>query len=44
MARQQRPEGAAVESRYTEQHLLDGIATWSLDSLLRMDEEFIVAV
>jgi hypothetical protein len=25
-------------------HLLDGIATWSLDSLLRMDAEFIIAV
>ena len=44
MARQQRRRAPRWRGRYTDQHLLDGIATWSLDSLLRMDEEFIVAV
>ena len=29
---------------YTDQHLFDGMATWSPENLLRMDEQFVVAV
>ena len=30
--------------RYTDQRPLDGMTTWSPESLLRMDEQFVVAV
>ena len=35
---------APSHRRYTDHHPLDGMATWSSDSLLRMDEQFVVAV
>jgi hypothetical protein len=44
MVRQQRRRAPRTQSRYTDQHLFDGMATWPPESLLRMDEQFIVAV
>jgi hypothetical protein len=44
MGRQQRRTEPRSQDRYTDQHPLDGVATWSPESLLRMDEQFIVAV
>jgi hypothetical protein len=35
---------ASPEAPYTDQHLFDGMATWSPENLLRMDEQFVVAV
>jgi hypothetical protein len=44
MVTQQRRRAPQSQSRYTDQHLVDGMATWSPESLLRMDEQFVVAV
>ena len=35
---------APSQRRHTDHHPLDGMATWSSESLLRMDEQFVVAV
>jgi hypothetical protein len=42
MKRQHRK--APSQRPYTDHHPLDGMATWSSESLLRMDEQFVVAV
>jgi hypothetical protein len=44
MGRQQRRTAPRPQDRYTDQHPFDGMATWSPESLLRMDEQFVVAV
>jgi hypothetical protein len=44
MGRQQRRTAPRSQDRYTDQHAFDGMATWSPESLLRMDEQFVVAV
>jgi hypothetical protein len=44
MSRQQRWRAPRSQERYTDQHPLDGMATWSSESLLRMDEQFVAAV
>ena len=44
MSRRQRRRAPRCQDRYTDQHPFDGMGTWSPESLLRMDEQFIVAV
>jgi hypothetical protein len=44
MSRQQRRRAPRSQDRYTDQRPFDGMATWSPESLLRMDEQFVVAV
>jgi hypothetical protein len=44
MRRQQRRRAPRSQDRYNDQRPFDGMATWSPESLLRMDEQFVVAV
>ena len=44
MVRQRRRRAPRSQIRYIDQHLFDGMGTWSPESLLRMDEQFVVAV
>ena len=44
MGRQQRRRAPRSQGHYTDQRPFEGMATWSPESLLRMDEQFVVAV
>jgi hypothetical protein len=42
--RRERRGAPRSQGRYIDWHPLDGMATWSPETLLRMDEQFVVAV
>jgi len=44
MGRQQRRRAPRSQDRYTDQRPFEGMAAWSPESLLRMDQQFVVAV